>query len=71
MEAKALGLIDEVGTIESVVSGSAMGKTHHFGPDEDDLGGLGGKLAAEVFSAWSDLSATPVLRLRSLAIELR
>ncbi|MGW8392752.1 S49 family peptidase [Pseudoduganella sp. HUAS MS19] len=57
MEAKALGLVDEIGTMETVVGGTSNLREFNFGPREDAFSSLGSRAMTSIFSSLSDFQA--------------
>lgn len=54
MEAKALGLVDEIGTMETVVGAQTNLKEFNFGPRGEGFASLGSRFVGAIFSAVSD-----------------
>lgn len=57
MEAKAIGLVDEIGTVETVVGGTSNLREFNFGPREDAFSSLGSRAMTSIFSSLSDFQA--------------
>ncbi len=64
MEAKALGLVDEIGTMESVVSTQAKLKEYNFGPHDDAFGTLRSQFIGSILSSLGDVHARSALQFR-------
>jgi len=64
MEAKALGLVDEIGTIESFVDAQSKLKTFNFGPHDDGFGSLGGQFAKSLLSMVSEAGTRSAVQLQ-------
>ena len=64
MEAKSIGLVDEVGTIESVIGGRGKLKEFNFGPREEGFAGLGGRLVGSLVSSVEGIAARSTLSLK-------
>lgn len=64
MEAKALGLVDEIGTFESYLGAQVKFKEYNFGPRDEGIAGLGSQFMASVFSTLSEAKALPSIQLR-------
>jgi len=64
MEAKALGLVDEIGTIETVVGAQTTLKEFNFGPRDEGFASLGGRLVGAIFSAVSDAQTRSAIQLQ-------
>lgn len=64
MEAKSIGLVDEVGTIESVIGGRGKLKEFNFGPREEGFAGLGGRLVGSLVSSVEGMAARSTLSLK-------
>ncbi len=64
LEAKALGLVDEIGTMESVVGNQAQLKQFNFGPRDKGLGGLGGRFVGAILTSLIDFQSRPPLQFK-------
>lgn len=64
MEAKALGLVDEIGTMETVIGAQTKLKEFSFGPREEGLAGLGSRFMASMLSTLSDARLRSVIEFR-------
>lgn len=64
MEAKALGLVDEIGTMESVLGSNSSLKEFNFGPREEGFANLGGRFLGSILSTFNDIKARPAIELR-------
>lgn len=64
MEAKALGLVDEIGTMETVMGAQTKLKEFNFGPRDEGFVGLGGRFVGTIFSAVSDARTRAAIQLR-------
>jgi protease-4 len=64
MEAKALGLVDEIGTFESYLGAQVKFKEYNFGPRDEGIAGLGSQFMASVFSTLSEAKALRSIQLR-------
>ncbi len=63
LEAKQLGLVDSVGTLDQVVANSWGLKTYDFGPSRDSLSILSSTLAVAISSAVNDFFSRHSLQL--------
>jgi len=63
MEAKAIGLVDEIGTMESVVGAETRLKEFNFGPRDEGFASLGGRFVGAIFSAVSDARVRSAIQL--------
>lgn len=64
MEAKALGLVDEIGTMETVVGAETRLKEFNFGPRDEGLGSLGGRVMGSILSTLSDSQSRSALQFK-------
>jgi protease IV len=64
MEAKTLGLVDEIGTMETVVGNSGNLKEFNFGPRDEGFSSLGGRLVGSMLSAIGDIQSRSALQLK-------
>lgn len=64
MDAKAIGLVDKIGTMETVLGTDTRLKVYNFGPRDEGLGNWGGKFIASILSTISNVSVTPYVELR-------
>ncbi|WP_395401104.1 S49 family peptidase [Pseudoduganella sp. UC29_106] len=64
MEAKALGLIDEIGTMEGFMGAQTKLKEFNFGPRDEGFGGLSSQLAKSILSLLGEANAPSAVQLR-------
>lgn len=64
MEAKALGLVDEIGTMETVVGGRTRLRSFNFGPREEGFVGVGNRFVGAIFSAITDARTRSIIQLQ-------
>lgn len=64
MEAKALGLIDEIGTVESFVGAQTQLKQFNFGPRDEGFASLGSQFIASVLSSLNEARPHSAIQLR-------
>jgi protease IV len=64
MEAKAIGLVDEIGTLESIVGSQSKHKEFNFGPHNEGIAGFANYFAASVLSNLSEAMARSGVELR-------
>jgi len=64
MEAKSLGLVDEIGTMETVVGGESKLKEFNFGPREEGLASLGGQFMTSILTTLNEAKAGSGIQLR-------
>lgn len=64
MEAKAIGLVDEIGTMETVLGGTSNLREFNFGPREDAFSSLGSRVMTSIFSSLSDFQARSAFQFK-------
>ena len=64
MEAKALGLVDEIGTLESIMGAQPKLKEFNFGPREEGFSGLGGQFVGAILTSISEVGRRSTIQLQ-------
>ena len=64
MEAKVIGLVDEIGTMESLTGAKPTLKEFNYGPHDEGIAGLGTQFARSVVSMLSEAGAQSAVQLR-------
>lgn len=64
IEAKTLGLVDEIGTMETVVGAETGLKEFNFGPRDEGFGNMGGRFMGAILSKLSEFQSRSVLQFR-------
>lgn len=64
MEAKSLGLVDEIGTMETVVGNKVQLKQYNFGPHERGFENFGGRFIGEALTTLGDFQSLAPLQFR-------
>jgi len=64
MEAKALGLVDEIGTMETVAGNHANLKEFKFGPREEGFASLGGRFISSILTTLNEAKTGVGIQLR-------
>jgi protease IV len=64
IEAKALGLVDEIGTMETVVGAQTELKQFNFGPRDEGFGSVGGRFVGAILSTFGDFQARAPLQFK-------
>jgi protease-4 len=64
MEAKALGLVDDIGTMETVLGTHARLKEFSFGPRQEGFGSLGGQFMGSILTVLNDIQLRSPLQFK-------
>lgn len=64
MEAKTIGLFDEVGTMESVIGACGKMKEFNFEPRDEGFGSLRGQFFGAILSTLGDFHARAPLQFK-------
>lgn len=64
MDAKAIGLVDEIGTMETVVGGHGNLKEFNFGPREGAFVSFGNRFIGSILSALTEVKSRPTVQFK-------